>query len=178
MMWTELSAFPVRTLGMAGLTWSVEIVRDFTFGQRETQSFDRFPHDHVAEQPLPISLISTTLAAIQEKLDSRQYLSLRDLRLRRSTKSPARLARCWSTSKLGLLTFQLLIWPQLDRDVRVRPRAAAGSHPPLMNGAATLSTCSGERTISNGLGTAAPPTSLVYAGIALQPGVETDRLKG
>ena len=44
-----------------------------------------------------------------------------------------------------------------DWDVRVSPKAATGSHPPEMNGAATLKTCSGVRTISNAEGILDPP---------------------
>jgi len=44
-----------------------------------------------------------------------------------------------------------------DRDVRVSPKAATGSHPPEMNGAATLKTCWGVSTISNALGILDPP---------------------
>jgi hypothetical protein len=44
-------------------------------------------------------------------------------------------------------------------DVRVKPRATAGSHPPEMNGAARLRTCSGVRALSNALGMFDPPTS-------------------
>ena len=46
-------------------------------------------------------------------------------------------------------------------DERVKPRAATGSHPPEMKGAATLKTCSGVRTISNAFGILDPPIGVL-----------------
>ena len=55
----------------------------------------------------------------------------------------------------------------ISRYSRVKPSAVAGSHPPEMNGAATLKTCCGERTMSNAFGTDDPPLSRLRTVLCL-----------
>jgi hypothetical protein len=38
-----------------GLTWSIKTIRDFTFSDRETETFGSTPGDHTAEHALLIS---------------------------------------------------------------------------------------------------------------------------
>jgi len=66
------------------------------------------------------------------------------------------MARYWLKSMLGSLLVSKE-YQRDDRDLRVSPSAATGSHPPEMNGAATESTCWGVRTISNAEGILDPP---------------------
>jgi hypothetical protein len=125
------------TVLTGSLAWTIKTIRDFTVGDRETESFNSSPDDHITKHALAHQLYKDrgrTEVSCPSRPAPPNVNSVPGATLSVLVKVNAGVAT-WSLT--GDRVGKWRWWNGL----RVSPRAATGSHPPDKKGAATLKTC-------------------------------------